>query len=106
VCEQHTRTQVLVVGSTAGETSATPGEGEGGLEAWLRPDTPSGTPAVAAEMVPPASSASAGHSGSDTDTRLAQLRTAGGREILGGLGRTMFRFSYNSSHRYWITLMS
>lgn len=34
---------------------------------WLKPDKPSGTPAAAAEMVLPATSASAVPSGSDTD---------------------------------------
>lgn len=62
----HTHSQVLVVWGRAVETSARPGGGVDGQEVWLKPDSPSGTPAAAVEMVLPATSVSAVLSGSHT----------------------------------------
>ena len=71
----HTHNQGLAVGGRAGGIFARQGVGEGGLGAWLQPDTPSGTPAAAAETVLQAASASVAPSGSDTHTHTHRLLT-------------------------------
>lgn len=67
-CVHRTHNPVLAAWGRAEGTSARPGEGGGGQEVWLEPDTPSGTPAVAAEMVLPAASTSVALSGSEKDS--------------------------------------
>lgn len=65
-----THTQAQAVWGRAVGTSARSEEGVGGQGVWPKPDTPSGTPAAAAEKGLPATSASAAPSGSDTYTLL------------------------------------